>query len=162
VSTHIVDTAPTDPVAVALIAELSAELAARYAAQFPVVADGRSNYRPDAFNPERDAFVTAWRDGDAVGCGALRQFDAHRAEVKRMYVRPAGRGLGVGRLLLSALESRATAKGYRAVLLETGVLQPEAIQLYTQAGYEPHPPWPPYDTRDYALCFQKQLLSERE
>ncbi len=156
---RIIDAAPTDPVAVELIAELSAEVATRYAEQFPVVGDGRSNYRPDAFNPERDAFVMAWRNNDAVGCGALRQFDHERVEVKRMYVRPSGRGLGVGRALLTELEARAAAMGYRAVLLETGILQPEAIRLYTSAGYEPHPPWPPYDTREYARCFHKIVVS---
>ena len=76
-------------------------------------------------------------DGAPLGCGALRALDAGAAEVKRMYVVPAARGRGVSRAVLGALEEAARERGWTTLRLETGPLQPEAIGLYTSAGYTP-------------------------
>ena len=57
------------------------------------------------------------------------------AEVKRMYVAPTARGLGLARRMLAHLEVTARAAGLEAVVLETGEKQPEAIELYSSAGY---------------------------
>src|SRR5688572_23103423 len=99
---------------------------------------------PSPFSAEdcalaRSVFLVAKRGGELVGCGALRPLDAldeKRAELKRMYVCPQARRLGVGRRIIAALEERAREFGYEAVLLETGVLQPEAQRLYESCGYE--------------------------
>ena len=57
------------------------------------------------------------------------------AEVKRMYVVPKGHGIGLARAMLDHLEETARAAGAEAMVLETGLRQPEAIALYVSAGY---------------------------
>jgi GNAT superfamily N-acetyltransferase len=81
--------------------------------------------------------VLVARDGDgaAVGCGALRDLGDGVAEVKRMYVVPAARGRGVSKAVLAALEDAACERGWTTLRLETGPQQPEAVGLYTGAGY---------------------------
>jgi GNAT superfamily N-acetyltransferase len=76
-------------------------------------------------------------DGTALGCGALRALGDGVAEVKRMYVVPAARGRGVSHAVLGALEDAARERGWTTLRLETGPRQPEAIGLYTSAGYGP-------------------------
>jgi GNAT superfamily N-acetyltransferase len=76
-------------------------------------------------------------DGTALGCGALRPLDAGAAELKRMYVVPEARGRGIATALLAALEDAARDRGWTTLRLETGPRQPEAIGLYTRAGYRP-------------------------
>jgi GNAT superfamily N-acetyltransferase len=96
-------------------------------------------------------------DGRAVGCGGVCRFDATRAELKRMYVRPESRGLGLGRRLLVELEEHARALGYAGLVLETGDRQPESVGLYVSAGFERIPCYPPYSERSLSLCFEKRL-----
>ncbi|PZU47790.1 MAG: GNAT family N-acetyltransferase [Arsenicicoccus sp.] len=74
-------------------------------------------------------------DGTALGCGALRELGDGAAEVKRMYVAPGARGRGVSKSVLAGLEDGARSRGWAVLRLETGPLQPEAIGLYTGAGY---------------------------
>ncbi|RBY92304.1 GNAT family N-acetyltransferase [Blastococcus sp. TBT05-19] len=74
-------------------------------------------------------------DGTALGCGALRELGGGVAEVKRMYVVPAARGRGVSKAVLAGLEHAARERGWTTLRLETGPLQPEAVALYTGAGY---------------------------
>jgi GNAT superfamily N-acetyltransferase len=109
------------------------------------------------FEPPDGAFVVARVDDVAVGCGGVCRFDESRAELKRMYVAPSARGLGLGRRLLDALEGEARRLGYVAVVLETGNLQAEALGLYTSAGYERIPCYEPYASRELSLCFEKSL-----
>lgn len=81
--------------------------------------------------------------GAAVGCGGV-QLAPHWGELKRMYVQPGQRGLGVGRALLGFIEAEAMAAGCRLFVLETGYLQHEAIGLYMRAGYTHCPPFGDY------------------
>jgi GNAT superfamily N-acetyltransferase len=85
------------------------------------------------------AIVLVARDGDgtALGCGALRQIADGVGELKRMYVVPSARGRGVAKVVLAALEDEARGRGWTTLRLETGPRQPEAIALYTGAGYRP-------------------------
>jgi putative acetyltransferase len=96
-------------------------------------------------------------DGGSVGCGGICRFDETRAELKRMYVAPQSRGLGLGRRLLDELEAHARRLGYRGIVLETGDRQHEALGLYLSAGYERIPCYPPYSERSLSLCFEKRL-----
>jgi GNAT superfamily N-acetyltransferase len=109
------------------------------------------------FEPPDGTFLAVRIDGRPVGCGGICRFDETRAELKRMYVEPAARGLGLGRRLLEALEAEACRLGYVAVVLETGDRQPEALGLYTSAGYERIPCYEPYSSRELSLCFEKSL-----
>ena len=76
-------------------------------------------------------------DGTALGCGALREIADGVGELKRMYVVPSARGRGVATVVLAALEDEARGRGWTRLRLETGPRQPEAIALYTRAGYRP-------------------------
>lgn len=81
------------------------------------------------------AFITAMVDGELAGCGAMVNHGGHYGELKRIYVRPAFRGLGVGWQLMGALEQLALEQGLLRLKLETGIYQPEAIALYQRCGY---------------------------
>ena len=73
--------------------------------------------------------------GTAVGCGALRALGDGVAEVKRMFVARSARGRGVWKAVLAGLEDAARLRGWTTLRLETGPRQPEAVALYTGAGY---------------------------
>ncbi|MGW4501391.1 GNAT family N-acetyltransferase [Micromonospora sp. NPDC004336] len=96
-------------------------------------------------------------DGRAVACGGLQALPDGSGEVKRMYVRPAYRGRGIARQLLSALEEMAHQYGHPRVCLETATYLPAAIGLYTSCGYEPIPVYGEYVDNPYSVCFAKRL-----
>jgi len=79
--------------------------------------------------------LVATLHAEPVGCGALKLHPDGCAEVKRMWVAPAVRGLGLGRRLLAELESQATARGVHTLRLETNRSLTEAIGLYRAAGF---------------------------
>jgi len=139
-----------EPVDAALLAESQAELIARYG----------EDTEPGAKPTEADlaAFLVA-RDeaGEAVGCGALRVLGDETVELKRMYVRPAARGQGIGRALLAALEAEAARLGATRVRLETGPLQPDAIALYESSGYREIPCWGAYAEAPLSRCYERSL-----
>lgn len=150
---RVADDRLDSPAAVPLVRALLWELNERYGAPDPdpdhlVAAD---------LAPPTGAFVLAWDDGRPVGCGGVRQQAEGVGELKRMYVVPGHRGAGIGAAVLDALEQRSRELGYRRLVLETGVRQPEAIALYTGAGYEPIDPYGEY--RDFPLsrCFARDL-----
>ena len=78
-------------------------------------------------------------------------------EIKRMYVRPDRRGTGIASTVLSELEKWAREEGYEQSVLETGVKQPEAIALYSRAGYKHIPNFPPYVEVKESVCMKKKL-----
>jgi GNAT superfamily N-acetyltransferase len=134
-----------------LIQELSAELAALYE-----VADGSAGFKPSDVEVPRAAFVVARLDGHPVGSGALRPFDEHTGEVKRMYTRAGYRRKGVAQAILAELERLALAFGYTNVKLQTGPRQPEAAALYERVGYYRIPRFS--GTMEGVLAYQKDLL----
>jgi putative acetyltransferase len=113
--------------------------------------------RDEEFLPPAGVFLAALREGEIIGCGGICRLDVGAAEIRRMYVAPSARGLGVGRRLLEALEDQAQVLGYRSIRLETGRLQREAIGLYESAGYRPVPCWGPYATDAKSACYEKLL-----
>jgi DNA-binding MarR family transcriptional regulator/GNAT superfamily N-acetyltransferase len=106
--------------------------------------------------PPAGLLLVATLHGEAVGCGALKFHPAAPAELKRMWVAPAARGLGLGRRLLSDLEGRALAAGATVVRLETNRTLTEAITLYRSTGYREVPP---FNDEPYAHhWFEKDLI----
>lgn len=101
--------------------------------------------------------VVYYKNGIALGCGALKRFDANSMEVKRMFVSPEVRGKGIASLLLVALENWAKELGYEQCVLETGLRQPEAIALYKKNKYNIIPNYPPYVGVANSVCFRKVL-----
>ena len=86
-------------------------------------------------SPPAGLFLLAALHSDPVGCGVLKFHPAAQAHIKRMWVDPSVRGLGLGRRLLAELEAQAAAHGVRTLRLETNRSLTEAISLYRAAGY---------------------------
>jgi len=118
---------------------------------------GPTREAPMFVEPDGVFLVVRDDDGSAIACGGVARFDDARGELKRMYVVPQVRGRGLGRRILVELEAEARRLGYRALVLETGDRQPEAVGLYESSGYERIPCYPPYDSRALSLCFEKRL-----
>jgi DNA-binding MarR family transcriptional regulator/GNAT superfamily N-acetyltransferase len=89
----------------------------------------------DELTPPAGLLLVATVHGEPVGCGALKFHDGAPAEIKRMWVAPAARGLGLGRRLLTDLEAQAAAHRVSVLRLETNRTLDEAIGLYRAAGY---------------------------
>lgn len=89
----------------------------------------------DELRPPAGLLLVATRDGEPVGCGALKFHAGEPTELKRMWVDESARGLGLGRRLLNELERQAAAHGAGTVRLETNKSLVEAISLYRSAGY---------------------------
>jgi GNAT superfamily N-acetyltransferase len=138
----------------ALASAQQEEMRGRYAGE----ADIGPAREAHMFEPPDGVFVVA-RDeaGRAVGCGGVCRFDGSRGELKRMYVAPEARGRGHGRRVLEELEAAARGFGYRALVLETGNLNHEALGLYVSAGFAPIPCYGIYATRELSRCFEKPL-----
>jgi GNAT superfamily N-acetyltransferase/DNA-binding MarR family transcriptional regulator len=113
----------------AYVAELSDRFEGGFDPALSISADD------EELTPPAGLFLVATLYSDAVGCGALKFHHGAPAELKRMWVSPAIRGLGLGRRLLAELEARAAAHGVRTLRLETNRALCEAIRLYRTAGY---------------------------
>jgi GNAT superfamily N-acetyltransferase len=96
---------------------------------------------PGEYAPPRGRLLLATVDGEPVGCVCLRPIDADTCEMKRLYVRDAARGLGVGRLLCERLVDEAARLGYRAMLLDTLDRMTEANALYQRLGFRETEPY---------------------
>jgi DNA-binding MarR family transcriptional regulator/GNAT superfamily N-acetyltransferase len=115
------------------LAQYFGELTARFDAGF----DPARSISADAHELRRPAgalFVARLR-GDPVGCGALKLHGTAAAELKRMWIAPEARGLGIGSRLLNELECHARDAGAVSVQLETNRALVEAIALYRRSGY---------------------------
>lgn len=154
------------PEAVALEAELMADLDDRYASDGAADGDdpemvGLHRVVFEQVSPPHGVFVVARVDGAAAACGAVRRLiggPPDVGEIKRMYTRPAARRRGLGAVILDRLEREAAVLGYRRVQLETGLRQPEAIALYETAGYHRIPSFGQYEGDELSVCFAKDLL----
>ncbi|MDQ5847875.1 MAG: GNAT family N-acetyltransferase [Pseudomonadota bacterium] len=91
-----------------------------------------------------------------AGCVALRQLGARTAEIKRLYVRPAWRGRGLGRSLAQAAVAAARETGCERVVLDSLPKMEEAIKLYRSLGFGEIPPYLPQPTPG-ARCFELKL-----
>lgn len=100
---------------------------------------------PGEYAAPRGTLVLATVDGQLAGCCALRPMDAadypNAAEMKRLYVRPGFRGLGLGRRLAEVVLDAARQAGYTSVLLDTLDDMEAARALYEDLGFEEIPPY---------------------
>ena len=143
----------TSPSAAEMIRALNAELGERYP------EEGANHLRLDREEVAegRGAFLVAYLNGEPLACGAIRRIDADTGEVKRMYVEPRVRGQGVGRQMLTRLENEGRRLGVKRIVLETGQRQPEALALYTNAGFVPVSPFGEYVGSPLSVCMGKTL-----
>jgi ribosomal protein S18 acetylase RimI-like enzyme len=90
---------------------------------------------PGSYTPPTGRLLLAMHDGSPVGCVALHAIDSTRCEMKRLYVRPSARGLGVGRALIAEVLEAAQHIGYVEIVLDTLPTMIEAQRLYEQFGF---------------------------
>lgn len=151
VSFAVVDA--TAPAAQLAMTQYFDELEARFAGGFDAVAALAEAVA--VFNPPTGAFVIAELDGEVVGGGAIQFLDDERAEIRRMWVSSAHRGIGLGKRLLAHLESAIARTGRTTVMLDTNSTLTEAIAMYRACGYSAVDR---YNDNPYAhLWFSKQL-----
>jgi ribosomal protein S18 acetylase RimI-like enzyme len=96
------------------------------------------------------------RTGTAIGCVGVRPIDDGVCEMKRLYVDPVARGLGLGRALMDAVVAEAARLGYREIRLDTLPTMTAAIAMYRGAGFEPVAPY--YDTAPAGTIFLGRRL----
>lgn len=94
---------------------------------------------PGKYSPPDGAVIIARLEEVACGCVALRRIDATTCEMKRLYVRPDARGLGIGAELVRRIMDTAKARGYRAMRLDTLPSMRSAIALYASFGFREIP-----------------------
>ncbi|HEX6458072.1 MAG TPA: bifunctional helix-turn-helix transcriptional regulator/GNAT family N-acetyltransferase [Thermoleophilaceae bacterium] len=129
---------PSDPQAQYCLREYVLELDRRFEAGWDPSRSISAD--PHELRPPAGLLLVATLSSEPVGCGALKFHDGEPTEIKRMWVAPSARGLGVGRRLLAELEAQAAARGTsRMVRLETNGSLTEAIDLYRSAGYREVP-----------------------
>jgi len=144
-------TKSVDPDFQKLIIELDKEFWIRY-------PDIQQNFTP--FNQVDESFrvMIAFDDSIPMGCGCFRpMIENNTVEIKRMYVVPAYRNRGIGKIILSQLEDWAKEENYKISKLETGIRQPEAIAAYKKSGYSHIPNFPPYVDIKESICMMKNL-----
>jgi putative acetyltransferase len=143
---------PRSPGIRALIAELDELMGKLYPAE--------SNYlmNLDALCAPEVAFFGAYVGGTAVGCGAVKRF-ADYVEVKRIFVAPRTRGLGVARKIMKTLEEATRAAGVAIMRLETGIYQPEALALFESFGFKRREGFGDYPQDDPNSVFMERTLT---
>jgi GNAT superfamily N-acetyltransferase len=101
--------------------------------------------------------IVLYENETAIGCGAIKEYDTKVMEIKRMFVLPNKRGHGFASIILKELENWAIELNYEKCILETGIKQPEAIQLYKKNNYVLIPNYGQYENVVSSVCFKKVL-----
>jgi len=149
--TSITPERPDTPDAQALIAELESELAPLYP------SESRHGYSVEKLLREGVAFFLIRQDGVPAGCGGVQLVGTEYAELKRMYVRPQFRGLGLAQLMLDHLADYVQSQGVHVLWLETGIHQRAAIRLYEQMGFQRIPPFGEYKEDPLSRFYEKRI-----
>ncbi|MBC8987483.1 GNAT family N-acetyltransferase [Pedobacter sp. N36a] len=101
--------------------------------------------------------LIAYMEGVAIGCGSIKEYDSGTMEVKRMFVHPEFRNIGIATNILFHLEKWAKEMGYERCILETSDKQKEAVILYQKRGYHQIPNYAPYEGVPGSICMEKKL-----
>ena len=134
----------------ALVAQLSAYLA-------PINGADHAFYDQHSQTDSIPYALLFYRKGEPVACGALRPMNDTTVEIKRMFVFPTHRGMGLGSYLLGELERWGAALDYTHAVLETGNYMLDAVALYRKNGYVEIDRYPPYEAAERSVCFGKPL-----
>ncbi|MCF8425202.1 MAG: GNAT family N-acetyltransferase [Bacteroidia bacterium] len=122
--------------------------------------DGEEHGFYDQFN-KIDAIkyvLLAFEEGEAVGCGAIKELSPNAMEIKRMYVLKDQRGKGIASKIVIELENWTKELGFQKCRLETGKKQVDAIALYVKNKYQIIPNYGQYIGIENSVCFEKNLL----
>lgn len=142
---------PDSADAKALIAELEAYLTPLYP------SESRHGYSVEKLISEGVAFFLICHDDTPAACSGIQLFATDYGEIKRMYVRPRFRGLGLAKLMLDHLADYARQRGVGVLRLETGIYQHAAIGLYEHAGYRSIPPFGAYRPDPLSRFYEKRI-----
>jgi putative acetyltransferase len=148
----IVAQRPDSAPAAELLAELDVDLH-----RHPYPSESRHAFSIEKLLREEVAFFVICYRGDPAGCGGLKIFPNSYGEVKRMYVRPAYRGLGLAKAILDHLAQQARRHRLEVLRLETGIYQVEAIGLYERYGFCRRAPFGEYREDPLSVYFEKSL-----
>ena len=121
-------------------------------------AESTHRVDPTTLSSQNARFFSALLDGIVVGCGGI-MLGHDYAEIKRIFVSPQARGLGVGRKLLETLETEARQLGFNSLRLETGIYQPEALALFRAMGFVPRLSFGDYPDNDPNSIFMEKRIS---
>jgi putative acetyltransferase len=141
---------PGSPEVRRLIEELDTYMIPLYPAESNHLLDIEALRQPDM------RFFAAEVDGVVRGCGGCRLHGDY-AEIKRVYVDPAARGLGLAKKLMQVIEDEARKLGLALARLETGIHQPEALGLYRALGYVDRGPFGEYAEDPNSVFMEKRL-----
>lgn len=150
----IAEKAPDSPDVVALIEASDAYSLERYPPEGHFGTDITGLTSPDV------TFLVARRSSSAEGCGAVKWFADGTAELKRIFVAEAARGLGLGRRIMARLEALAAERGVKTLYLETGPLNTEAVTMYRRLGYAECGPFADYAANPYSLFMTRKLTGK--
>lgn len=137
--------------AISLITELEAVLEPLYP------PESRHGFSVDNLLASDVAFFLLRANETPACCGGIKLVGSEYGEIKRMYVRPQFRGLGLRKLMLNHLADYAYAHNITLLRLETGIHQREAIGLYERLGFYRIPPFGPYTEDPRGRCYEKRL-----
>jgi carbonic anhydrase len=110
---------------------------------------------PGVYRPPDGGLLVGMADGQFAGCAAFRRFGPDVAEMKRLYVRPAYRGSGLGRSLTLRIAEEARRAGYKLLRLDTLPRMDSAIRLYRELGFRQIPRYGDHPAE--ALCFELKI-----
>lgn len=148
----IVEERPDSADAIQLLAELDEHLAGH-----PYPPESRHAFTIDRLVREGVVFFVARSDDQPAGCGGIKLFHSEYAEIKRMFVRPYYRGMGLGKAILNRLAEYAREQSVDVLRLETGIYQTEAISLYQAWGFRRRPPFGEYKEDPLSVYFEKGI-----
>jgi putative acetyltransferase len=120
--------------------------------------ESRHGYSVDKLLRDGVAFFVTRHDEIPAGCGGIKLYSTEYGEVKRMYVRPQYRGLGLGKLMLDHLAQYARERQISTLRLETGIYQTKAISLYERYGFQRRGPFGEYKDDPLSIYFEKHLI----
>ena len=135
---------------ITLIAALDKSLWERY-------PELKTNYWGNNILELNPNVVVIYLDENPVACGCFKKYDKNTIEIKRMFVSPEARGMGLAQNILRELELWAHDLGYTFSVLETLYKQKEAIALYHKTGYNIVDNYEPYVGLKNSICMQKQI-----
>ena len=147
-------TSPDSPDARELLRELNDVL-------FSILGhNGTAHVCYDDFRHEKAFFLVGYDEDTPVCCAGVRAVNETTGEVKRVYVRK--RGTGIGATLMTALEREAASAGFRRLVLECREGNSRAIEFYQKNGYIVCAKYPPYQNETDAVCLEKQLRTKED
>lgn len=135
---------------VTLIAALDKSLWERY-------PELKANYWGNNVIELNPNVIIVYLDNKAVACGCFKKYDKNTIELKRMFVSPEVRGMGLAKKVIHELELWAGELGFSFSILETLYKQKEAISLYQKAGYSIVANYDPYVGLENSICMKKQI-----